>query len=259
MTRAYRLPMTVIRPTLAEPPLVLALDVGTSSARALLFDRRGRALRGVKAHVPYAPHTTLDGGAELDPRFLFAAVCGVLDGCLGRAGARAKEIRGVATSMFWHSLIGIDRDAKPVTPCYTWADTRSWEAAAVLRERLDEQSVHARTGCPLHTAFFPARLRWLSLRHPGTFERARTWGGFWEYLALRLFGSSTSSLSMASATGLLDQVRCAWDPEILAISGIDQGRLFPLAGVEARLGGLRKAFARRWPPLAEVQIGRAHV
>lgn len=105
--------MTVIPPTRAEPPLILALDVGTSSTRALLFDRRGRALAGVMAQVPYAPRTTLDGGAELDPRRLFAAVCRVLDGYLRRGGARAKEIRGVATSMFWHSLLGMDRDGTP--------------------------------------------------------------------------------------------------------------------------------------------------
>jgi gluconokinase len=105
---------------------------------------------------------------------------------------------GVATSMFWHSLLGIDLNGKPVTPCYTWADTRSAVAAVELREQLDPRAVHARTGCPLHSTFFPARLRWLRARSPETFKRVLTWGGFSDYLALRLFGRSVSSLSMAS-------------------------------------------------------------
>ncbi|MFZ1060865.1 MAG: gluconokinase [Candidatus Rokuibacteriota bacterium] len=244
--------MTVIRPTRAEPPLILALDVGTSSARALLFDRRGRALRGIQARVSYAPRTTPDGGSELDPQRLFAAVCRVLDGCLRRAGARATEIRGVATSMFWHSLIGMDAAGKPLTPCYTWADLRSDGAARELRQKLDESAVHARTGCPLHPTFFPARLRWLATQHPETFTRTQAWGGFWEYLALRLFGSRTCSLSMASGSGLLDQAGCAWDAEVLAISMIDERRLSPVADLDAPLRELRTPFARRWPPLARV-------
>ncbi len=244
--------MTVVRPTRAEPPLVLALDVGTSSARALLFDRRGRALRGIQARVSYAPRTTQDGGSELDPRRLFAAVCDVLDGCLRRAGPRATEIRGVATSMFWHSLIGMGPDGKPLTPCYTWADLRGDGAARELRQKLDERAVHARTGCPLHPTFFPARLRWLATRHPEAFKRARAWAGFWEYLTLRLFGHATSSLSMASGTGLLDQARCAWDAEVLAISMIDEARLLPVADLDLPLRELRTPFARRWPPLARV-------
>jgi len=244
--------MTAGRPTRAEPPLILALDVGTSSARALLFDRRGRALRGIQARVSYAPRTTPDGGSELDPQRLFAAVCRVLDGCLRRAGARATEIRGVATSMFWHSLIGMDASGKPLTPCYTWADLRSDGAARELRQKLDESAVHARTGCPLHPTFFPARLRWLATQHPETFTRTQAWGGFWEYLALRLFGSRTCSLSMASASGLLDQAGCAWDAEVLAISMIDERRLSPLADLDSPLRELRTAFARRWPPLARV-------
>lgn len=244
--------MTVIRPARAEPPLILALDVGTSSARALLFDRRGRALAGIQARVSYTPRTTQDGGSELNPQRLFAAVCDVLDGCLHRAGPRATEIRGVATSMFWHSLIGTGPDGKPLTPCYTWADLRSDGDARELRQKLDESAVHARTGCPLHPTFFPARLRWLVTRHPEMFARAHAWGGFWEYLTLRLFGHATSSLSMASGSGLLDQARCAWDAEALAISMIDEGRLFPLADLDAPLRGLRTTFARRWPPLARM-------
>src|SRR6266545_699864 len=76
--------------------------------------------------------------------------------------------------------------------------------ADALRQRLDEDAVHARTGAPIHSTFYPARLCWLRRVQPAVFERAALWCGFAEYVALRLTGRLGVSVSMASGTGLLD-------------------------------------------------------
>jgi gluconokinase len=249
---AYIMAMPLTRRTPWEPPLILALDVGTSSSRAALFDRRGVAVPGAAAQAPHRLSLTADGGAELDPRHLLATLGGAIDECLRRAGPRAREIRGVATSTFWHGLLGLDAGGRPLTPCYLWADTRSAGAAEELRGRLEEAAVHARTGCPLRYLYFPARLTWLRARDPRGFQAVRRWGGPWEYLALALFGRAVTSLSLASGTGLLDQARLAWDGALCEAVGTDAGRLFPLAGPDAPLEGLRPPFARRWRALAGV-------
>ena len=67
--------------------------------------------------------------------------------------------------------------------------------------------MHARTGAPLHSAFFPAKLPGFATARPEIFARAATWCGFAEYLLARLTGRLKASLSMASGTGLLDQAR----------------------------------------------------
>lgn len=230
--------------------LVLALDVGTSSTRAQCFDDRGRAVPEAHARVAYEAAVTADGGVELEPEALLEAVGQAVDGCLARVGPRHDEIRAVGASVFWHSLLALGADGAPLTPLITWADTRSAAAAAELRGRLQEREVHARTGAPLHSTFYPARLRWLRRARPAVFERAAYWCGFAEYLALRVAGTLSISVSMASGTGLMDQSAGTWDRELLGECGITADRLPPISDEPAP--GLGPAFARRWPQLARV-------
>jgi gluconokinase len=231
--------------------LVMALDVGTSSARALCFDARGRAVPGAETRVAYEPTTTRDGGVELDPHRLLDSIASAVDGCLSGCGSRAHEIQAVGASLFWHSLLGLDAEGAPLTAVMTWADTRSAAAAVELRRALDERAVHARTGAPLHSAFFPAKLTWLQQARPDLFARARTWCGFGEYLGARLAGSPNTSVSMASGTGLMDQSTGRWDSALLRTCGLDRRQLPPID--DRPTVGLTPAFASRWPALARVR------
>src|SRR5580692_719449 len=149
--------------------LVMALDVGTSGARARAFDPTGRALPDAVGHVAYEPRTTADSGVELDADELLRALAQAIDGCVAGCGARAGEIAAVGASVFWHSLLALDRAGRPLTAVITWADTRSAAAAASLRRAHDPARVHARTGAPLHSTFFPAKLRWLREARPAIF------------------------------------------------------------------------------------------
>jgi len=226
---------------------ILALDVGTSSIRAIGYDAAGRPLPGADARTGWEPATSSDGGAELDPEALVAAVVTAIDRCLE---AVPGPPAAVGASVFWHSLLALDRNGRPLTGVITWADTRSAAAAARLRARLDEAMVHARTGAPLHSTFFPAKLGWLRETRPAIFARATTWCGFAEYLLLRLTGQVRTSLSMASGTGLLDQLGGRWDAAMLGACEIGPEQLPPID--DAPVGGLQPDFATRWPMLARV-------
>ena len=236
--------------------LVLALDVGTSSARAIVFDERGRPQPDATGHVKYEPRTTADGGVELDADAQLDAVAQAIDACLAGCGARASEIAAVGASVFWHSLLALDASGRPLTPVLTWADTRSAPAARALREALDAHAVHQRTGAPIHSTFFPAKLRWLREARPDVFRRAARWCGFAEFLQARLTGAAQSSLSMASGTGLLDQDRGDWDAPLLDAAGIAAEALPPIDDGPRR--GLVAPWARRWPALARVPWYPAH-
>ena len=231
--------------------LVMALDVGTSSARAACFGTDGALVPGALAQVAYEVVTTPDGGAELDPDALVDAVALALDQCLaGCRRRRETEIAAVSASVFWHSLLALDAAGAPLTRVITWADTRSAPDAAELRGLLDERAVHARTGAPLHSTFFPAKLRWLRRVRPDMFERARIWCGFGEYLVARLTGTLRVSISMASGTGLMDQTTATWDRELLESCGISAAQL-PVID-DAPVSGLEPAFVPRWSVLARL-------
>ena len=160
------------------------------------------------------------------------------------------EIAAVALSTFWHSVLGVDRRGAPTTPVFTWADRRAADAARELRERLDETAIHRRTGCVLHSSYWPAKLLWLSRSHPEAFEASERWMLPGEYLHLRLFGDAWASTSMAAGTGLFDQNREVWDGEVLRALPVGEEQLSHISDEPAR--GLLGEWARRWPSHAEV-------
>lgn len=233
-------------------PLIVALDVGTTSVRALVFDARGNRLSALHATRPSPLRTTPDGGAEMDPDALVEAAVACLAEIGSQLGAQAGQVAGVATCTFWHSFLGTDAAGRPLTPIYTWADTRAAGEISRLRRRLDQTAVHARTGAIFHTGYWPARLSWLRRTQGRLFRRVKRWLSPGEYLYLRLLGAPLCSLSMASGTGLFDQNRLDWDDEVLAALGVDREQLSPLVDLDSPARGLRPEWRERLPYLAGV-------
>lgn len=185
-------------------PLVIALDIGTSSVRAIAFDARGHNVGQAAQHV-YTQSTTPDGGVEVDAAFLFDLCARCLDDL---APSLEGEVVAVGASCFWHSLMAIDAQDAPLTGVLSWADNRSAAWVPALRSLLPEAPTHARTGCVFHTSYWPAKLLWLQHARPELFQSEVRWMGFGEYLALRLCGEARFSISMASGTGLFRQNEC---------------------------------------------------
>ncbi len=179
---------------------VLALDIGSSSVRARRFDEHAEP----DGELRQERYDTRDPAA-------IAELCRtVLDG---------GEPDG--TSCFAHSLVAVDAGWKPLTPLLGWRDTRSADAAEWLARRLDPEAVHARTGGYLHPSFWPAKLAWLAQEHPDVYRDAAHFVSFCDYLRR----SPETSVSIASATGLVDLTTSDWDTELLEVLGLDAERL----------------------------------
>jgi gluconokinase len=230
-------------------PFLLSIDVGTSGVRAALFNERGDEVPGAQVRSRRQAATVSDF-AELDADALVHEVVKTIDELL--TYPVGGQIDLIAISAFWHSLIGVDANGLPTTPLLTWADTRAAHFAKDLRSRFDELEIHARTGCRFHPSYWPAKLRWLQHEHREKFRNTWCWLGFAEYLCLRLFGETATSVSMASATGLFNQRHCDWDWDF--INALD---LSPetLPEIKTRPGSrLSDTFALRWPRLAEARL-----
>lgn len=237
---------------MVQPPFILALDVGTSSTRTLLFDATGTAVPGVHAQQTYKLTTSNEGEVSVDADELVAAVAQTVDEALQAAGPMAAHIGAVATDTFWHSLVGVDASDNSLTSLITWEDTRPLHAAAELRSYLDEKAIHARTGARLHASYWPAKLRWLATTRPDVFARTTQWLSFGEYLHRKILGRSVCSLSMASGTGLLVTHKRTWDKKLATRLGIKPEQLPPLGDLKDSLHGLTPPFASRWPALHDV-------
>ena len=227
-----------------------ALDIGTSSVRALLFDTAARPVPGLEVHLPYSPRVGRDGSYETDASRLFSLVGSAVDGLLHEAGPRRRaRLRAIGVSTFWHGLVAADEKAHPLTPLYLWADTRAWRQSDGLRRRLDPEAVHQRTGCLLHPTYWPAKLAWLREEQPDLWRRRPRFLSFWDLVHQRLFGSPVTSLSMASGTGLLDLAGRGWDAPLLKALDVRREQL-PELGEAGE--GLVHQYAVRWPELARV-------
>jgi len=228
---------------------ILSVDVGSSSVRAGLYEDSGEEVKGTEVKLDYDFEYTPDGGASKDADELLDLVARAVDGALTRA--EGAEISGVAMSTFWHSVLGVDRDGRPTTQILTWADRRAAQSAADLRDEVDERAYHRRTGCVLHSSYWPAKLAWSNRTIPDAFENAEHWVSPPDYFYARFFGEPYRvGTSMASATGLFDQNEQRWDREILEVLPIEEAQLSSISDEPWR--GLDGEWAERWPGLRDV-------
>ena len=233
--------------TTKMPPLILSLDVGTSGVRAALFNDQANEILSTRIGRKAG---ALSDFVELDPELLVEEVIAAVDDLF--AQSHSEQIEAISISAFWHSLVGVDASGLPTTALLTWADTRATNIARALRTEFNESAIHSRTGCRFHSSYWPAKLRWLQLEHPSVFKRTAQWLGFAEYLCLRLFGKPVTSVSMASATGLMNQQTCDWDRELVSTLGVASDTLSTIAQ-EIRVTLLPK-FVERWPRLANARL-----
>ena len=232
--------------------MVLAIDIGSSSVRALLFDREGNQLQTSEVQLPYQQQTTIDGGSESSPTDLLQRTIECVDGALASAPAGEGPIAAVGMTSFWHGLLGLDAAGEPLTPVYMWSDKRSGYEAERLAADLDSREVHARTGCRLHSSYWPAKLRWLALSRPATYEQVGYWVSVTDYILFKLTGTLQTSVSMASGTGLQNATTLDWDQELLDYLGIAKPQLPRIVDRTDAYPPLAPAFIDRWPLLAGV-------
>ncbi|MEO7911301.1 MAG: gluconokinase [Roseiflexaceae bacterium] len=244
--------MPSVTPANAEAPLILTIDAGTSSARALLYDARGRAIEGLVAQERYTIRSGADGAVEDDPDAALERIWRCLDAVLEQAGQLAQQIRAVAIDTLVSNILAIDATGRPLTPLITYADTRNDADAIELRRAIDERAVHQRTGCLLRTSYWPARLAWFRRTQPDIWRAKPRWITIGEYMELRLFGRCRAGCSVASWSGLLDRQRIEWDTPLLDFLGVATDQLAPLADTSEPLSGLANEFASRWPALRDV-------
>ncbi len=244
--------MSTVAPDRAEEPLILAIDIGTSSVRTGFFDRLGRAVQGIEARQKHELRTSAEGASEADPDALLELVFTCLDGAVSRAGDLGGKIRGVAACTFVNNILGVDKNDRAVTPLTTYADTRADAEVAGLKADFDEAAVHDRTGCRFHPSYLPARFRWLARTQPDLFRRVTRFISIGEYMELKLFGETAVTYSVASWTGLLNRSRLEWDRELLAALPVKVEQLSALTDVSACRRGLRPDFAARWPILRDL-------
>jgi gluconokinase len=249
--------MSTIAPHEAKRPLALALDVGTSSVRAVLYDLSGRRVENVEGRTHYQMTAGQDGGVEIDAGKLIEIICATIDECLKEAALHLPDlgscVKVIGYSNFWHAMLGVDGAGDAVTPLYNWSDTRSAPDARDLGESLGVDWIRERCGVVPHASYYPAKILWLRRTDPALASKVSRWVSIGEYLYSKIFGRMVCGVSMASGTGLFNPNKNDWEAEMLAAIGVGREQLSPLAEEGEGLDEMRREFAERWPALRKAK------
>ncbi|HLF70321.1 MAG TPA: FGGY family carbohydrate kinase, partial [Actinomycetota bacterium] len=192
-----------------EGPFVISLDIGTSRIKGALV---GRELSPFEDPVVRSTPSDPDGLVE--------AVAEVLDILVSSC---PRPPSAVAISCYWHGLLLVDRQSRPLGAITTWQDTRDGQGAQRLREIMDPAQYHAKTGCFIHPSYPMTRI--FMSRFAAVSGDAGRMVGPAEWIIMEFFGECVTSASMASGTGLTRIGGDEYDPEVLDAAGVGYAEL----------------------------------
>jgi gluconokinase len=231
----------------------LAIDAGSSSVRAALYDDHAHLIPGTLIQIEIDLTRVPGGIAQLDAVHVREALETAIDRVLDAEGGEGVDITVVSMTTFWHSCVALDAAGNPLTPVLTWADTRSEPQAREMRTQLDANAIHQRTGCLLHPSYLPAKITWLRANDPDLFGRLTALVSFPQYCTQVWLGTTASSVSMASGSGLFDNRSGGWDEELTEHIGVNRSVLGEIASGSEMLSAVVGGYRRRWPRLQGVQ------
>ncbi len=203
---------------------ILALDQGTTSSRALVFDRHGAMV--ALAQQEFAQHFPQAGWVEHDATEIWRTQLAVARAALARAGLQASQLRALAitnqreTTVLWDRTTG-----KPVAPAIVWQDRRTAAVCDALRPRWAAR-IQRKTGLVLDAYFSATKLQWLLDHVPGVRARAEAgelaFGTVDAWLLWNLTGGRVhaTDASNAARTLLFNIHTLQWDEELLRLFNI---------------------------------------
>ncbi|MFD2670314.1 gluconokinase [Marinicrinis sediminis] len=209
--------------TNAEQSVVLAVDIGTTSTKALIVSREGEV--HATHSVKYPLHVPRPGYAEQDPAQIAEAALEAIRNVMRTADVQEEQILCVSFSSAMHSLIAMDASGNPLTSCITWADQRAVHQVNELKANGLGLEIYRRTGTPVHPMSPLYKIKWMREHDDEVFRQTRKFIGIKEYVCYQWFDQYVIDYSLASATGLFNLEQLTWDSEALSVAGIEEGQL----------------------------------
>ena len=222
---------------------MLGVDIGTTSTKAVLFNEAGEVIQ--TENIGYPLYTPDISTAEQNPEEIFQAVLKAISK-ITKLNSE-KKLSFISFSSAMHSVIAIDEQDKPLTPCITWADNRSEAWSEKIKTELNGHEIYKRTGTPIHPMSPLSKITWLVNEQPEIASKAKKYIGIKEYIFKKFFDQYVVDYSLASAMGMMDLKNLDWDEEALKIAGISREQLSELVPTT-------KVFSHCQPELAK-QIG----
>lgn len=209
---------------------ILAIDQGTTSSRAILFDANARPVASAQREL--TQHYPQLGWVEHDPDEIWQGVLATARDTIASSGVAVERIAAIGITNQRETTVVWDRSTgEPVNRAIVWQDRRTAETCNALKAQGAEETVSARTGLLLDPYFSATKVAWILDHVPGARERAErgelAFGTIDSFLLWRLTGGAVhaTDVTNASRTMLLDIGTGRWDPELCALFGVPEAML----------------------------------
>ena len=220
---------------------VLAIDQGTTSTRAIVFDATGRPVATAQKELPQI--FPKPGWVEHDPEEIWRATVEVCRAALAKAGLEARDLAGIGITNQRETTVVWDRaTGKPVHNAIVWQDRRTSDHCAELKKAGHEKMVSEKTGLLLDPYFCGTKIAWILKNVAGARAAAEkgalAFGTIECFLLWRLSGGKVhaSDATNASRTLLLDIRKGAWDAELCKLLGVPPSMLPKVVDCAGELG-----------------------
>jgi xylulokinase len=207
----------------ADTPLVVAVDAGTTGARAVAFSLAGEMIAEVRR--PYRISAPRPGWAEQDSRDWAEGAVAALRGLAGRTRS-AGRIRAIGLTGQCPTMVPADERGRPLRPGMLYRDNRAMAEARQMRQRIGDAALHERTGHVPEAFHVGPKLAWLRRHEPGVFARTRLVLQPRDVVLHRLTGIARTDETHANATLFFNLRQRDWDPGLLGAFDVDPA-LFP--------------------------------
>ena len=204
-------------------PLLLGLDAGTSSVKAVLLDLRGNLCAVCQAEYPL--HHIRPAWVEQDPEDWWQATCKAVRETLAKVPHAAERVLGLAVSSQAPTLLPLDRDGRPLRPAMIWMDRRAEAEAVRLAELLGAEEIHRITGNRPDAFYGAARLLWLRNHEPGVLKRTWQFAQVNGYINYRLTGRLTIDPAHALLMQMRNYATGEWSEALCSACGVEPAQL----------------------------------
>lgn len=213
---------------------ILALDVGTTSMRGILFDGSGRILDSVSVQTPLLLSDTCV--EQLPSRLLDALIT------ICRSISQSRSIDLISITAFRSAVCLLDAAGEPLTRFIMWQDTRNKDICA--RYEPERREIQQRSGADLNTVFTATRICWFREHEPELYRRAAHVITVPDYLIYQMSGNFVTDHTYGSRTHLMNIASRQWDEELCTLFGIDKDLLCPLVPCGSVVGTVTAGFSR---------------
>jgi glycerol kinase len=209
---------------------ILALDQGTTSSRAILFDHAGSIVAVAQKEFPQI--FPKPGWVEHNARDIWSTQVGVAAEVLGKADVGAADIAAIGITNQRETTVVWDRGTgEPICNAIVWQDRRTAGICDRLKARKLDRLIRRKTGLVIDAYFSATKVQWILQNVKGARARAKAgelaFGTIDSWLVWNLTGGQVhiTDVSNASRTMMLDIGKCEWDDELLALFGVPRSML----------------------------------